>query len=338
MHKTCAHITYYMLKGFSFQNSVMGVLEEFSAWIVYGIFGMKADAPLAQALDFFIYDSIKVLLLLAAMVFLVSVARTFITRKRVREILGGKKEGIGNVLAALLGIPTPFCSCSAVPIFIGFVEAGIPLGVTFSFLIASPMINEVAIALLLGMFGWEITAIYIGTGLVVAIVAGIIIGRMGLEGEVEKFVHENAKKAKEKKMSWGERLEIAKVQTKKMVLKIAPYVLGGIAVGAFIHGFVPVGVLADVAGKNNPLAVPIAVLIGIPLYSNAAGTIPIVQALISKGMALGTALAFMMSITALSLPEMIILRRVLKPKLIAIFAGVLAISFVLVGLLFNALF
>jgi len=316
----------------------MGLLEEFSGWFVYGVLGMRPADALAQALDFFIYDSIKVLLLLAVMIFLVSVARTFITRKRIREMLGGKKEGVGNILAALLGIPTPFCSCSAVPIFMGFVEAGIPLGVTFSFLIASPMINEVAIALLLGMFGWEVTALYIGAGLIIAIVAGIIIGRLGLEGEVEEFVHARAKKAKGGKMRWKERLLHAKMQTVRMVRKVAPYILLGIGVGAFIHGFVPVGMLADIAGKDNPLAVPIAVLIGVPLYSNAAGTIPIVQALMGKGMALGTALAFMMSITALSLPEMVILRRVLKPKLIAIFAGILAISFIIVGLLFNAVF
>ncbi|MBS3069342.1 permease, partial [Candidatus Micrarchaeota archaeon] len=234
----------------------MGLLEEFSGWFVYGVLGMRPADALAQALDFFIYDSIKVLLLLAVMIFLVSVARAFITRKRIREMLGGKKEGVGNILAALLGIPTPFCSCSAVPIFMGFVEAGIPLGVTFSFLIASPMINEVAIALLLGMFGWEVTALYIGAGLIIAIVAGIIIGRLGLEGEVEEFVHARAKKAKGKKMRWKERLLHAKMQTVRMVRKVAPYMLLGIGVGAFIHGFVPVGMLADIAGKDNPLAVP----------------------------------------------------------------------------------
>ena len=210
----------------------MGLLEEFSGWFVYGVLGMRPADALAHALDFFIYDSIKVLLLLAVMIFLVSVARTFITRKRIREMLGGKKEGVGNILAALLGIPTPFCSCSAVPIFMGFVEAGIPLGVTFSFLIASPMINEVAIALLLGMFGWEVTALYIGAGLIIAIVAGIIIGRLGLEWEVEEFVHARAKKAKGKKMRWKERL-----LHEKMHRALAEHQEASYAYSSFKFGF-----------------------------------------------------------------------------------------------------
>jgi len=316
----------------------MGILEDFAAFVVFQILGMSKEDALAEALNFFIYDSIKVSLLLIIAIFIVSIIRTFITRERVRKILGGKKEGIGNVLAALLGIPTPFCSCSAVPLFIGFVESGIPLGVTFSFLIASPMVNEIAIALLLGLVGWKITALYIGTGLLIAIIGGIIIGRLHLEDQIEKEVYElTVTKTKEKKMNWKKRIEFAKQQTKQICLRVIPYVLLGIGVGALVHGFVPVGFLADFAGKNNPFAVPIAVLIGIPLYSNAAGTIPIVQALMSKGMALGTALALMMSITALSFPEMIILRRVIKPKLLAIFIGILAVSFVLVGLLFNAI-
>ncbi|MFH0885250.1 MAG: permease [Candidatus Micrarchaeota archaeon] len=316
----------------------MGILEDFGSYIVFQILRMPEGDPFAEALNFFIYDSIKVLLLLAIMVFLVSIVRTFITPMKIRKILGDKKEGLGNVIAALLGIPTPFCSCSAVPLFIGFVEAGVPLGVTFSFLIASPMINEVAVALLLGLVGWEVTALYIGTGLIISITAGIAIGRMNLGGEVESFVYETKfKEGREKGMPWEERLSFARSQTADILKRVGPYVLLGIAVGGLIHGFVPVGFLADIAGKDNPLAVPISVLIGIPLYSNAAGTIPIVQALMSKGMALGTALAFMMSVTALSLPEMIILRKVLKPKLIAVFAGILAISFVLTGLLFNAI-
>jgi hypothetical protein len=315
----------------------MGILEEFAHWLVAGVLGV-GTGQLADALEYFFYDVIKVFLLLVAMVFLVSVLRTFVTRQKVKKLLGGKKEGVGNVLAALLGVPTPFCSCSAVPMFIGFVEAGVPLGVTFSFLIASPMVNEVAVALLLGLFGWQITALYIGAGLAVAIVGGILIGRMGLEGEVEPFVYGvKAKKVKERGMKWGERLEFAKQQTVGIVVKVAPYLVLGIGLGAAIHGFAPVGWLANVAGPGNPLAVPVAVLIGIPLYSNAAGTLPIVQALMAKGMALGTALAFMMSVTALSLPEMIILRKVLKPKLIAVFAGTLALSFILIGWLFNLL-
>ncbi|NYZ73709.1 permease [Candidatus Micrarchaeota archaeon] len=315
-----------------------GPLEDFAGYIVFQLLGMAPGDALAEALNFFIYDTIKVTLLLIIMVFLVGIIRTFVTPPKVKRLLGGRKEGIGNVLAALLGVPTPFCSCSAVPLFIGFVEAGVPLGVTFSFLISCPMVNEVAIALLLGMVGWEVTALYIGTGLFVAIVAGIVIGRMNLEGEVEDFVYkERSKKIKEPKLSWKQRFYFAKSQTVNIVTKVFPYIVLGIAAGAFIHGFVPVGFLADIAGPDNPLAVPLVVAIGIPIYSNAAGTIPIVQALMAKGMALGTALAFMMSVTALSLPEMIILRRVLKPKLLAAFVLILAVSFILTGLLFNAL-
>ncbi|HIH18690.1 TPA: permease [Candidatus Micrarchaeota archaeon] len=315
----------------------MGVLEDFAGWVVHSLLGMQQKEKLAEALNFFIYDTIKVFLLLAAMVFLVAIVRTYVTPQRVRKWLGGRKEGVGNVLAALLGVPTPFCSCSAVPLFIGFVESGVPLGITFSFLIASPAINEVAIALLLGMFGWKITALYIGTGLAIAIAAGMIIGRLKLEGEVEEFVYKiRQKKLSEKPMSWKQRLEFGKTETRDIVLRVAPFLVLGIGIGALMHGYVPVGSLSELAGMGNPLAVPIAVLVGVPLYSNAAGVLPIVQVLIDKGMAMGTALAFMMSVTALSLPEMIILRKVLKPKLIAIFAGILALSFIVMGLIFNA--
>lgn len=311
-------------------------MEDFAGWIVFSVLGMNQGDMLAESLNFFIYDTIKVFLLLAAMTFLVGIIRTFVTPDRVRKWLGGRKEGVGNVLAALLGVPTPFCSCSAVPLFIGFVEAGVPLGVTFSFLISAPLVNEVALALLFGLFGWEVALLYAGTGLLIAVFAGILIGRLGLEKEVEGFVYElKAGKINEMRMDWAERVEFAKNQMFSIVRKVGPFIVLGVGFGALIHGFVPVGFLAEIAGKDNPLAVPIAVLIGVPLYSNAAGTIPIVQALMAKGMAMGTALALMMSITALSLPEMVILRKVLKPKLIAIFAGILAVSFVIVGLLFN---
>jgi len=270
-------------------------------------------------------------------VFLVGIARSFVTPQKVRKWLGGRREGVGNILAALLGIPTPFCSCSAVPLFIGFVEAGVPLGVTFSFLIASPLINEVAVTLLFAMFGWQIAALYIGTGLVIAVVAGIVIGRLGLEGEVEGFAHEmTVKMKKEKRMDWRARVDFAIAQSKEITLKVLPYLIVGIGIGAAIHGYAPADFLSGFAGKDNPLAVPIAVLIGIPLYSNAAGMVPIVGVLISKGMATGTALAFMMSVIGLSLPEMIILRKVLKPKLLLAFALVLFIAFVITGYLFNA--
>jgi len=314
----------------------MDIFETIGEFAVKEIFKIKEGA-LAESASFFIADTIKVFFLLAIMVFLVSIIRTFITQQKIKKLLGGKKEGIGNIIAALLGIPTPFCSCSAVPIFIGFIESGIPLGITFSFLIACPMINEVAVALLLAMFGWKITAMYIGTGLVIAVLAGIIIGRMNLEKEVEDFISKKRKEnTKERKMNWNKRIEFAKEQTQSIVQKVWLYIIFGIGIGSIIHGYIPVNFLVDIAGKNSLLAVPIAVMIGIPLYSNAAGTLPIVQALIEKGMAMGTALAFMMSVTALSFPEMIILRRVLKPKLIGIFVGILFVAFVLVGILFNA--
>ncbi|MEW6036447.1 MAG: permease [Candidatus Micrarchaeota archaeon] len=309
-------------------------LGDFAAFVAYGL--LRMEGHLAEAAEFFIYDTIKVTILLAAIMFVVAIVRTFITPARIRGLLGGSREGTGNVLAALLGVPTPFCSCSAVPIFMGMMEAGVPLGVTFSFLIASPMVNEVAVALLLGLVGWQMTLLYISSGLAVAVLAGIIIGRMGLEGEVEDIASgTKAVKAKERR-TWAERLSFARFETLRILRKTLPFIVLGIGLGSIIHGFVPVSFLAELAGPGQPLAVPIAVLIGIPLYSNAAGTIPIVEALMGKGMAMGTALAFMMSITALSLPEMIILRRVLKPKLIGVFALVLFICFVAVGLMFNA--
>ncbi len=316
----------------------MDIFEQFASWLVNGVLGVAAESRASDVAVYFVADTVKISVLLTIMIFLVSILRTFITPQKVRKWLGGRKEGVGNVLAALLGVPTPFCSCSAVPLFIGFVEAGVPLGVTFSFLISAPLVNEVAAALLLGLFGWKIAALYIGTGLFIAIFAGMAIGRMNMESEVEGFVYEvRSKNLKEKKMSLEERIGFAKSETIDITKRVAPYIVLGVALGAFIHGFVPVGFLAGIAGPGNPLAVPVAVLIGVPLYSNAAGTIPIVQALMAKGMALGTALAFMMSVTALSLPEMIILRKVLKPKLLALFALILAVSFVAVGLLFNAI-
>jgi hypothetical protein len=315
----------------------MDPLESLAQWFVFQVLGLTQGSQIGDAAAFFFYDVPKVLILLAFMVFLVSVLRTFVTPQRIKKWLGGSREGVGNVLAALLGVPTPFCSCSAVPLFIGLVESGVPLGVTFSFLISSPMVNEVAAVLLFGLFGWKITAVYILSGLSVAVIAGMFIGRLNLESEVEGFVYKiHSKEVIDKNIDWNERITFAKSQTADIVKKVTPYIIIGIGIGAVIHGYAPTDFLAGIAGENNPLAVPVAVLVGVPLYSNAAGTIPIVQALMAKGMALGTALAFMMSVTALSLPEMIILRRVLKPKLIAVFAGILAVSFILVGLLFNA--
>ncbi len=315
----------------------MDPFESLGAFFVYAIAGMNPGEPLSGVLEYFIADSAKVTVLLALTVFLVSIVRTFITPQKIRALLGKRSEGAGNVLAALLGVPTPFCSCSAVPFFIGLVESGVPLGVTFSFLIASPLVNEVAATLLFGLVGWEATALYIGSGLAIAIAAGIIIGRLGLEGEVEEFVYSvKAKPLKEEAMGWRSRADFALGETRDILFRVAPFVLLGIAIGAAIHGYAPVDLLSGVAGAGNPLSVPLVVIVGVPLYSNSAGMIPVVGALMDKGMATGTALAFMMSVTALSLPEMIILRRVLKPKLLAVFAGTLAISFMLVGWLFNA--
>ena len=313
-------------------------LQLFADWLTYSIIGLLQGTPLASSVNFFIYDSIKVTLLLAVIVFGVAIVRTYITPQKVKKWVGGRTEGAGNVVAALLGIPTPFCSCSAVPLFIGFVESGVPLGITFSFLIASPLINEVAVAMLFAMFGWQIALIYIVSGLVIAIIAGIIIGRLHLEGEVEEFVYKcKMYDRADKAMTWKDRLTFAKNESRDITLKVLPYILIGIAIGAVIHGYAPADFLASIAGPDNPLAVPIAVLIGIPLYSNAAGMIPIMEVLTSKGMAMGTALAFMMAVIGLSLPEMIILRKVIKIKLLVIFAGILFVAFTLTGYLFNAI-
>jgi uncharacterized membrane protein YraQ (UPF0718 family) len=294
--------------------------------------------PLASSVNFFVYDSIKVTRMLAVIVFAVGIVRTYITPQKVKKWVAGRSEGVGNVVAALLGIPTPFCSCSAVPLFIGFVESGVPLGITFSFLIASPLINEVAAAMLLAMFGWQIALIYIVSGLIIAIVAGIIIGRLHLEGEVEEFVYKcKMYEQPDKPMTGKDRINFGISESKSITLKVLPYILIGIAIGAIIHGYAPADFLVNIAGPDNPLAVPIAVLIGIPLYSNAAGMIPIMEVLTAKGMAMGTALAFMMAVIGLSLPEMIILRKVIKIKLLLVFAGILFVSFTLTGYLFNAI-
>ena len=311
-------------------------IQLFADWVTYAIFGLVQGTPLASSVNFFVYDSIKVTLMLAVIVFCVAIVRSFITPQKVKKWVAGRTEGAGNVVAAVLGIPTPFCSCSAVPLFIGFVESGVPLGITFSFLIASPLINEVAAAMLLAMFGWQIALIYIVSGLIIAIVAGIIIGRLHLESEVEEFVWKcKLYDQAEKTMTWRDRLDFGISESKSITLTVLPYIIIGIAIGAIIHGYAPADFLVNIAGPDNPLAVPIAVLIGIPLYSNAAGMIPIMEVLTAKGMAMGTALAFMMAVIGLSLPEMIILRKVIKIKLLVIFAGILFVSFTLTGYLFN---
>jgi uncharacterized membrane protein YraQ (UPF0718 family) len=313
------------------------IIQPLADWISYSALGLERDSRLGTSLAFFLYDVPKILLLLSGMVFAISIVRTFFSPERTRALLGGKREGVGNVFASLLGIVTPFCSCSAVPLFIGFVESGIPLGVTFSFLIAAPTINEVAIILLFGLFGWKVAALYITSGLVVAIVAGFIIGRLKMEKYVEDFVWkiQHTANVTEEKLSWAERIERAWQSVKEIVGKVWLYVVVGIAVGAGIHGYVPEDALASILGKQAWWSVPAAVLIGIPLYSNAAGIVPIVGTLIEKGASVGTALAFMMSVIGLSLPEAVILKRVLKMPLLITFFAVIAVAIMLTGYLFN---
>ena len=297
------------------------------------------DSHLGGALQFFFYDTPKVLLLLTAVVFVMGMVNSYFTPERTRAMLAGKSEGVANVLAASLGIVTPFCSCSAVPLFIGFVQAGVPLGVTFSFLISAPMVNEVALTLLFGMFGWKVALLYLGLGLSVAIVAGWIIGRLKMEAYLEDWVRDMPKMSaqfEDSGSTLGDRIEAGFASVREIVGKVWPYILAGIAIGALIHGYVPEDFMASIMGKEAWWSVPVAVLIGVPMYTNAAGVIPIVQALLAKGAALGTVLAFMMSVIALSLPEMIILRKVLKVRLIATFTGVVATGILLVGYVFNA--
>lgn len=316
------------------------MLKEFAHYLVYSVFGMTQGSRLSDALEFFIYDTIKIFLLLTVIIFAVSAVRSYFPPERTKRILSHKREFIGTVLAALLGIVTPFCSCSAVPLFIGFVEAGVPLGVTFSFLISSPMVNEVAVVLLWGLFGWKIAMIYMGAGLSVAILAGMIIGKLKLEKWVEEYVYaikSPGAAAGVVKQSFRDRLAYARAATREILQKVWLYVLIAIGIGGFIHGYVPEDFLVRYAGPQNPFAVPVAVALGVPLYSNAAGVIPIVYALMEKGMSMGTVLAFMMAVTALSLPEMIILRKVLKIKLLAVFAGIMTVTIIGVGYLFNGI-
>ncbi len=307
-------------------------------WVVHGLLGLDAGTSLGDGTHFFFYDTVKIALLLGGIIFAVTVLRTFISVERTRELLGGRRQILGYVLAAVLGVATPFCSCSAVPVFIGFVAAGVPLGITMTFLIASPLVNEVAVVLVGGSFGWHVAALYVATGLAIAVAAGVVIGRLGLERWVEGFVYETrvgATATTGHRPSWRERFTLARGEVASILRRIWPFLLIGIGIGAFIHGWAPEDFFARYAGPDNPLAVPVAVVLGIPLYSNAAGTIPLVEALHAKGVALGTSLAFMMSVVALSLPEMVLLRRVLRPKLLATFVGVVGAGILAVGFLFN---
>ncbi len=319
---------------------VYGLLPQFSRFLTYSLFKIGMGTHLGAALEFFFYDTPKVMMLLVLVVFGVGIIRTFFTPERTRDILSGKSEFAGNIMAASLGIVTPFCSCSAVPLFIGFVTAGVPLGVTFSFLIAAPLVNEIAVGLLYGLLGWKVAGIYMATGLTIAIMAGWVIGRMHLEKYIEDWVvklNVDTAAVSQTKLMWRDRVAAGWEAVKEIVGKVWIYMIIGIAVGAGIHGYVPEGFMAAIMGKGAWWAVPVAVGMGVPMYSNAAGIIPVVEALLGKGAALGTVLAFMMSVIALSLPEMIILRKVLKPQLIAIFVGVVTGGILIVGYLFNIL-
>jgi len=316
-------------------------LQPAANWLTYDLIGLARTSHIGSAVAFLVFEVPKVLMLLVLVVFGVGIIRTFFTPERTRHLLAGRNEAIGNVLAALLGVVTPFCSCSAVPLFIGFVQAGIPLGVTLSFLIAAPMINEVALVLLFGMFGWKVAAIYASTGLVIAILAGWVVGRLKLERFVEHWVYElqsGEADYEAERLSLAERVDAGKTAVREIVGKVWPFVIAGIAVGAGIHGYVPQGFMASFMGKSAWWAVPLAVAMGVPMYSNAAGIVPVISALLGKGAALGTALAFMMSVIGLSLPEVIILRKVLKLQLIAVFVGVVAFGILIVGCLFNFIF
>lgn len=310
-------------------------------WFTFSLLSLPSGTHLASAVEFFVNDGPKVLLLLTLVVFGVGVVRSFFSPERARRLLAGRREAVGNGLAALLGVATPFCSCSAVPLFLGFVTSGVPLGVTFSFLISAPLVNEVALALLFGLFGWKIAAVYLGTGLMIAVGAGWVIGRLGMERHVEEWVYAapggTDDVLPDERWTWNDRVRYGFEAVRDIVGKVWPWVLAGIAVGAAIHGYVPENFMAGIMGSGRWWSVPLAVGLGIPMYSNAAGIIPVVQALLGKGAALGTVLAFMMAVIGLSLPEMVILRKVLKVRLIATFAGVVGVGILIVGYLFNAL-
>lgn len=320
-------------------------LQRIADWLTYGLLGLSPDSALGTSLNFFIYDVPKILILLAGMTFAITLMQTFINTEKVRQVVEKRGEGVGNLMAAIFGTLTPFCSCSSVPLFIGFIKAGIPLGITFSFLITSPIMNEIAFVLLLGLFGWEVALMYLASGITIGVVAGMILGRMKLERYVEDFVYKIKAQAPQDgvialetaPLTWRERFEEAYGETREIVGKVWLFVVIGIGIGAWIHGFVPEDTLTEIMGAGAWWSVPLAVLLGIPLYGGAVTIIPVVSAMLGKGAALGTVLAFMMSVVALSLPEIIILRKVLKPRLIAIFIGTVALGIIITGYLFNLL-
>ena len=310
-----------------------------SDWLTFSIFNLSSQSLAGEAVNFFIFDIIKIFILLAVIIFAVSIMRSFLPREKIKKILSRKHKFVGNILAGLLGIITPFCSCSAVPLFLGFVEAGVPLGVTFSFLVASPMINEVALVLLLGSFGWKIALLYVISGLIIAVISGLIIGRLPVEHLLVNFSEQNKQKQCNcvREIKWKHRMLYARDYTWNIIKKVWLYIIIGVGLGAWIHGYIPTDFLAQYAGADKWYAVPLATLIGIPLYSNAAGVIPLVSALTEKGVAMGTVLAFMMAVTALSLPEFMILKKIMKAKLIIIFATVVGLGIIFTGYLFNFL-
>lgn len=326
--------------GIALWFAVYRQLLPFAQWLVSQT-PIEPGGQLAASVEFFFYDTPKVLMLLTLVVFAMGVVRTFFSPERTRALLAGRREGLGNIAAAHLGIVTPFCSCSAVPLFVGFVSAGVPLGVTFSFLIAAPMVNEIALGLLFALVGWKVALTYLAFGLSIAIVSGWIIGRLHLEGWLEPWVLEvraGEVDLQDEHLTWVDRFEAGWEAVREIVGKVWYWIIAGIAVGAFIHGYVPAELLSSIMGADSWWSVPAAVLLGIPMYSNAAGIIPVIEALLGKGAALGTVLAFMTSVIALSLPEMIILRKVLSLKLIAVFVAVVGSGILAVGFLFNALF
>lgn len=326
-----------MAAGLVVWYAIYSQLLSFSKYASFELLGLIPGSHLGEAVQFFIYDTPKVIMLLVLIVFAIGVVRSYVTVEWTRKMLAGRRESAGNVMAALLGVVTPFCSCSAVPLFIGFVAGGVPLGVTFSFLISAPMVNEVALVLLYGLMGWKVASLYFITGITIAIVAGWIIGKLRMEKHVESWVTlaTTDNNVTQSDMNMEQRVMFGIDSVKEIVGKVWFYVVLGIAAGAAIHGYVPEDMMASIMGKGVWWAVPVSVLLGIPMYTNAAGIIPIVDALLGKGAALGTVLAFMMSVIALSFPEMVILRKVLKPKLIAVFAGVVGCGILIVGYLFN---
>lgn len=312
------------------------MINAFADLLVYNWMGLDSTTRLGESVHFFFYDTIKIIFLLSIMIFVISIIRSFFPPEKTKKLLSNYKKITAHVMASLLGVVTPFCSCSSVPIFIGFVESGIPLGVTFSFLITSPIVNEVALVMLYTIFGWKIGSIYLASGIMVGIIGGIVIEKLGMEKYVEEYVYQiSAGETEIEELDWSGRIDFAKDEVKEIVSRVWKYVIIGIGLGALIHGYAPADLLAQYAGPNNPLSVIAAVAVGIPLYANAVGTIPIVEALMGKGVALGTALSFMMATTALSLPAMIILRKVIKPRLITVFVTVVGISIIGVGYMFN---